>query len=1019
MRYLVLAGLLLVSGCATISESLRDDIGDGDFEDAIFDAEVWLKDEDNLKDGQRAQVQTLLEEASFRQARRLDTPEAYRDFLRRFQSDKFRGEATDHLARTQFVTYTRKGDTLDGYLAYLREFPTGEYPDRARERSARLVYREVEKRGTLDAYRKFREEFAATPLAQTAYAKEITMAWAAVEKGADWKTLLTFAETYPECDWAALARGLAHKLGWEEAASEDSVGCYDRFIAAFPSSPNATEAGRRSAAIVWDAVKEAGRWQGFRAFREQYPDSPHTAEAERLEWLYWGFSGPKTSWELDTTTVLADTRNPEAVALFVQALDENRDVIGGLGRDQFSVFDGPCETEVVGFEGMETTRPVDIIFVFDTTGSMGDEISGVKRAATQFAETLKLRNMDVRLGLVTYGDEIRGVYPKGGGLTDRASEFEFWVASQNAVGGGDGPENSLDALVRAQTKKFRKDSHVIFVLITDAPFHQSNKITRMTASAVADLLLGGGVMLFAVAPKDLGYESLVSRVGGKHFELDAYPDFSQLVLQISLVASKTYKIAYKPTGCRPLADAATTRVRARMGHVWAPLGRAILPQHLKSLASDTEDENRLWASAHGSGMFASSDGGLSWAPVGPEESRTKTYDLFTLDAKGAMLALPSSGTVLLSRDAGRTWEDSLSTKNVGHAVQAPTDPDLLSVLDAGMIRSTADGGSTWSGPFNAPGGATSVASALETERGLLAFSSGGRAFEWSSEGSSWHEWHIGSPPGEASDGRFLLYHHPYWPRMLFLTMPNGRLFRSLDGGGTWSAAILLSSSPAPEGGLRVDRIVFDPSQRHWVYAETNLGLFASEDSGRSWHDLSLGLSEEDRKQPLMACGAGGSLVVAGRATGNVYQLFPAANREFISGNVYFKFGSAELSPELRSYLDQLATQLAADVTATVQVEGHTDDVGTDEANMRLSLGRASNVASYLTSRGISASRVTAVGFGESRPVFPNTSDANRGQNRRVELTVLKRPGKLDPYRPPKLPLLSNVFEKVKGGRSSK
>jgi outer membrane protein OmpA-like peptidoglycan-associated protein len=71
----------------------------------------------------------------------------------------------------------------------------------------------------------------------------------------------------------------------------------------------------------------------------------------------------------------------------------------------------------------------------------------------------------------------------------------------------------------------------------------------------------------------------------------------------------------------------------------------------------------------------------------------------------------------------------------------------------------------------------------------------------------------------------------------------------------------------------------------------------------------------------------------------------------------------------------------------MKVEGHTDSVGTDDYNMKLSQRRADSVRDYLTANGISAGNVTATGLGKADPVASNDTSAGRQQNRRVELVV--------------------------------
>jgi outer membrane protein OmpA-like peptidoglycan-associated protein len=72
----------------------------------------------------------------------------------------------------------------------------------------------------------------------------------------------------------------------------------------------------------------------------------------------------------------------------------------------------------------------------------------------------------------------------------------------------------------------------------------------------------------------------------------------------------------------------------------------------------------------------------------------------------------------------------------------------------------------------------------------------------------------------------------------------------------------------------------------------------------------------------------------------------------------------------------------------VRVEGHTDDTGPEDVNMRLSQQRANSVRDYLVRKGVSAHRIEAKGYGESKPLEPGTSDSARAANRRVEFVVV-------------------------------
>ncbi|GAB4450227.1 MAG: OmpA family protein [Bacteroidia bacterium] len=107
-------------------------------------------------------------------------------------------------------------------------------------------------------------------------------------------------------------------------------------------------------------------------------------------------------------------------------------------------------------------------------------------------------------------------------------------------------------------------------------------------------------------------------------------------------------------------------------------------------------------------------------------------------------------------------------------------------------------------------------------------------------------------------------------------------------------------------------------------------------------------------------------------------------------NIFFEFAKATLKPESFYELDQLVKLLNDNPTMEIFIAGHTDNVGNDEFNLKLSKDRAKAVVEYLISKGIAASRLTFDGFGESKPVADNSNDEGRALNRRVEFTILKK-----------------------------
>lgn len=102
-------------------------------------------------------------------------------------------------------------------------------------------------------------------------------------------------------------------------------------------------------------------------------------------------------------------------------------------------------------------------------------------------------------------------------------------------------------------------------------------------------------------------------------------------------------------------------------------------------------------------------------------------------------------------------------------------------------------------------------------------------------------------------------------------------------------------------------------------------------------------------------------------------------------NVLFAFDSSKLTPEFENELSQLVDSLSKSDVKGIKVAGHTDSVGTDAYNEKLSQRRAASVVKYLTGKGVSSSLLTSEGYGESQPVADNATSAGRAQNRRVEL----------------------------------
>jgi outer membrane protein OmpA-like peptidoglycan-associated protein len=110
---------------------------------------------------------------------------------------------------------------------------------------------------------------------------------------------------------------------------------------------------------------------------------------------------------------------------------------------------------------------------------------------------------------------------------------------------------------------------------------------------------------------------------------------------------------------------------------------------------------------------------------------------------------------------------------------------------------------------------------------------------------------------------------------------------------------------------------------------------------------------------------------------------------FTLKNVYFETGKANLTQESYTELNKLLDYMKTHKIAVIEIAGHTDNVGEDEANLILSQKRAESVRNFLITGGIDQARVSAKGYGEKQPVATNETPEGRQSNRRTEVRIIK------------------------------
>jgi len=115
-------------------------------------------------------------------------------------------------------------------------------------------------------------------------------------------------------------------------------------------------------------------------------------------------------------------------------------------------------------------------------------------------------------------------------------------------------------------------------------------------------------------------------------------------------------------------------------------------------------------------------------------------------------------------------------------------------------------------------------------------------------------------------------------------------------------------------------------------------------------------------------------------------MFDTLNREgHIALYINFDTGKSTIKPESKPIINQIVEMLKSNPELHISVEGHTDNVGNPKSNKTLSDDRAKAVVTEIVAQGIDAKRLSAVGYGQDKPIADNKTEEGKAKNRRVEL----------------------------------
>ncbi|CAL62705.1 Putative outer membrane protein OmpA [Herminiimonas arsenicoxydans] len=169
-----------------------------------------------------------------------------------------------------------------------------------------------------------------------------------------------------------------------------------------------------------------------------------------------------------------------------------------------------------------------------------------------------------------------------------------------------------------------------------------------------------------------------------------------------------------------------------------------------------------------------------------------------------------------------------------------------------------------------------------------------------------------------------------------------------------------------------------------AYAQAGNGTIVRSGTGLCWHTGYWTPADS-------VAGCDGALVAAAApapAAAPAAAPVPTSEKVTFAADAFFDFDKAVLKPDGKAKLDDLASKLKDLNLEVIIAVGHTDSIGSDAYNQKLSIRRAEAVKGYLVGKGIDAKRVYTEGKGEKQPVATNKTAAGRAQNRRVEIEVV-------------------------------
>ena len=392
---------------------------------------------------------------------------------------------------------------------------------------------------------------------------------------------------------------------------------------------------------------------------------------------------------------------------------------------------------------------------------------------------------------------------------------------------------------------------------------------------------------------------------------------------------------------------------------WKVSNQGLWDLFIRCLATGKNNSQVLYAGSDKKGVFKSKDGGTTWEAINGGINLTSevvfpSIQCITIDlAEEDIIYIGTKeGGIYKSINGGRNWVfiSGLPSKDVRCIALNPKSPNIVYAgLGSGGLYHSINAGATWNVLFETNPTANIANAILSIAIDLIN------------------------------------------PDIIYFARGSGGIVKTTDGGSIWLSInkglpsdLMIKGEP-----LSIYSLEIDPTNPAVLYATSRGGkIYVTRNSGQFWQEYNYGVADTEKSNiQFVSVDPSGKVFLGGE--NQIFELQQIKEKRTIS-TVNFDYNSDKIKKEAFPDLDAVVILLQQAPLTKAVVEGHTDNIGSDEYNLDLSSRRANSVRDYFVQKGISLSRLSSCGYGKSMPVSNNETEEGRAKNRRVEILIVGR-----------------------------